>query len=149
MSITFDPILQANIYQQMEAAYPNEGGGFLLGTKNGDNLYITDAIQVQNVFAEEEQYHRYAMRAWDDFGRYEDEADSRGLRLLGYYHSHPDWPAVPSEFDRAHAFPNFVFLITSVEKGKAVVMRAWQLRTDYSQFDEVAIVPVSDVSKPR
>jgi len=139
MSITFDPVLQSNIYQQMEAAYPNEGGGFLLGQKHGEQLHITDAIQVENVFAEEEQFHRYAMRAWDDFGRYEDEADSRDLRLLGYYHSHPDWPAVPSEFDRAHAFPNFVFLITSVEQGKAAVMRAWQLRADYSQFDEVSI----------
>ena len=139
MSIVLDPALQARIYRQMEAAYPNEGGGFLLGTKNGERVYITDVIQVQNAFSEEEQYHRYAMRAWEDFGRYEDEADARGLRLLGYYHSHPDWPAVPSEFDRDHAFPNFIFLITSVEKGKAVLMRAWQLRPDYSRFDEVAI----------
>lgn len=139
MSIVLDPVLRTRIYQQMEAAYPNEGGGFLLGTKTGDYIQIQDVIQVQNVFAEEEQHHRYAMRAWDDFGRYEDEADARGLRLLGYYHSHPDWPALPSEFDRNHAFPNFIFLITSVEKGKTVVMRAWQLRPDYSQFEEIAI----------
>jgi proteasome lid subunit RPN8/RPN11 len=139
MSLVVDQPLQSRIYAQMEAAYPNEGGGFLLGSKNGDLVRVEDVIQVQNVFSEEEQYHRYAMRAWEDFGRYEDEADSRGLRLLGYYHSHPDWPAVPSDFDRDHAFPNFIFLITSVEKGKAVVMRAWQLRADYSQFDEVAV----------
>jgi proteasome lid subunit RPN8/RPN11 len=139
MNIVVDEALRVRIREQMETVYPNEGGGFLLGTKNSDHLQIQDVIQVQNVFSEEEQYHRYAMRAWEDFGRYEDEADARGLRLLGYYHSHPDWPAEPSEFDRNHAFPNFIFLITSVEKGKAVVMRAWQLRADYTQFDEVAI----------
>lgn len=139
MTIAIDLALRDRIREQMQAAYPNEGGGFLLGTRNGDEIDITDVIQVQNVSAEVEQYHRYAMRVWDDFGRYEDEADTRGLRLLGYYHSHPDWPAVPSDFDRDHAFPNFVFLITSVEKGMAAAMRAWLLRADYSQFDEVAI----------
>jgi len=139
MNIVLDQGLRERIYKQMEASYPNEGGGFLLGAKNGGDIHIQDVIQVRNTFSEEEQYHRYAMRAWDDFGRYEDEADARGQSLLGYYHSHPDWPAVPSDFDRDHAFPNFVFLITSVEQGRAVAMRAWQLRPDYSQFDEVAI----------
>jgi proteasome lid subunit RPN8/RPN11 len=139
MNLVVDQQLRDRICEHLEAAYPNEGGGFLLGTKNGEHVYLQDTIQVENVFSEEEQYHRYAMRAWEDFGRYEDEADARGLRLLGYYHSHPDWPAEPSEFDRNHAFPNFIFLITSVEKGEAVVMRAWQLRPDYTQFDEVAI----------
>jgi proteasome lid subunit RPN8/RPN11 len=139
MKIVVSQALRERICEQMQAAYPNEGGGFLLGTKNGEHVHIQDAIQVQNISEEEEQYHRYAMRAWEDFGRYEDEADARGLGLLGYYHSHPDWPAIPSEFDRSHAFPNFIFLITSVEKGKAVGMRAWQLRADYTQFDEIAI----------
>jgi proteasome lid subunit RPN8/RPN11 len=58
------------------------------------------------------------------------------LELVGYYHSHPDSPAIPSIYDRDHALPNFVYIISSVMDGKAVDMKVWQLRTDRSQFDE-------------
>ena len=66
----------------------------------------------------------------------EDEADERGLALVGYYHSHPNSPAIPSEFDRVHALPHFVYIITSVMDGKAVDMKVWLLRDDRSKFDE-------------
>ena len=65
-----------------------------------------------------------------DWLRYEDEADERGLRLLGYYHSHPESPAIPSEYDRAHALPHFVYLITAVYAGVAAETRAWLLHSD-------------------
>jgi proteasome lid subunit RPN8/RPN11 len=119
----------------MEATFPNEGGGFLLGEINGDVTRIIEITQVENIFETEEQYHRYAMTP-QDWARLEDEADERGLELVGYYHSHPDSPAIPSIYDRDHALPNFVYIITSVMDGKAVDMKVWQLRTDRSQFDE-------------
>ena len=118
----------------MEATYPNEGGGFLLGELAANRTVIRDIIQVDNVFAEEEQYHRYAMTP-QDWMRLEDEADDRGLVLVGYYHSHPDSPAIPSEYDREHALPNFLYIITSVEMGRASDMRVWKLRADRSVFD--------------
>ncbi len=118
----------------MEATYPNEGGGFLLGELADNRAVIRDIIQVDNVFAEEEQYHRYAMTP-EDWMRLEDEADDRGLVLVGYYHSHPDSPAIPSEYDREHALPNFLYIITSVEMGRASDMRVWKLRADRSVFD--------------
>ncbi len=118
----------------MEATYPNEGGGFLLGELAANRTIIRDIIQVDNVFAEEEQYHRYAMTP-QDWMRLEDEADDRGLVLVGYYHSHPDSPAIPSEYDREHALPNFLYIITSVEMGRASDMRVWKLRADRSVFD--------------
>ncbi len=118
----------------MEATYPNEGGGFLLGELADNRTVIRDIIQVDNVFAEEEQYHRYAMTP-QDWMRLEDEADDRGLVLVGYYHSHPDSPAIPSEYDREHALPNFLYIITSVEMGRASDMRVWKLRADRSVFD--------------
>ena len=89
---------------------------------------------MENTFAEEEQHHRYAMTP-QDWMRLEDEADERGLSLVGYYHSHPDSPAIPSEYDREHALPNFVYIITSVMMAQAADMRAWQLRSDRSAFD--------------
>ena len=100
----------------MENTYPNEGGGFLLGELRDGATSIRDIMQVENVFVEEEQHHRYAMTP-QDWMRLEDEADERGLTLVGYYHSHPDSPAIPSDYDREHALPNFVYIITSVNMG--------------------------------
>lgn len=135
MRTTLDKALQQRIIDQMEASYPNEGGGFLLGTRADGILHIQDVIQIQNVFAAEEQYHRYAMTP-QDWARLEDQADERGLTLVGYYHSHPDSPAVPSIYDRDHALPNFTYIITSVQSGKAAEMRVWQLQEDRAAFTE-------------
>ena len=134
MAVILKQALQTKIMKALEKTYPNEGGGFLLGSVDGADIHVDDIIQIENVFAEEEQYHRYAMTP-QDWMRLEDEADSRGLTLLGYFHSHPDSPAIPSIYDRDHALPNFVYIITSVENAQAVDMRVWRLRPDRSQFD--------------
>lgn len=129
--------LQARIFEHLQLAYPNEGGGFLVGVLNsdGDAVHIQDIIGVENVFEEAEQYHRYAMTP-QDWMRLEDEADNLGLTLVGYFHSHPDSPNIPSIYDRDHALPNFVYLITEVTNGEAVDIKAWRLRQDRSQFDQ-------------
>jgi proteasome lid subunit RPN8/RPN11 len=134
MTVTLLQGLQARIFEQMESTYPNEGGGFLLGSQKNGEIQVADIIQIDNVFEQEEQYHRYAMTP-QDWARLEDEADARGLTLIGYYHSHPDSPAIPSIYDRDHALPNFTYIITSVQDGKAVDMRVWRLRSDRTQFD--------------
>lgn len=134
MTVHLPTDLQARIFEQMEGTYPNEGGGFLLGSSRDGEITIADIIQIENVFEQEEQYHRYAMTP-QSWAQLEDEADARGLTLVGYYHSHPDSPAIPSIYDRDHALPNFTYIITSVQAGKAVDMRVWRLRTDRTQFD--------------
>ncbi len=134
MTITLGKSLQQRIFKHLESTYPNEGGGFLLGRVSGKDVQIEDTIQIENVFEAEEQYHRYAMTP-QDWARLEDQADERGLTLVGYYHSHPDSPAIPSIYDRDHALPNFTYLITQVQNGSAVDMQGWLLRTDRSQFD--------------
>jgi proteasome lid subunit RPN8/RPN11 len=140
MNIVLSAELQGRIFEQMQASYPNEGGGFLLGVQqDSETITVGDIIQIENVFAAEEQYHRYAMTP-QDWMRLEDEADARGLTLVGYYHSHPDSPAIPSVFDRDHALPNFVYIITQVQAGAAVDMRAWRLRADRTQFDANTLV---------
>ena len=139
MTVQLGSLLQDRIFEQMENTYPNEGGGFLLGELRDGATAIRDVMQVDNVFAEEEQHHRYAMTP-QDWMRLEDEADERGLTLVGYYHSHPDSPAIPSDYDREHALPNFVYIITSVEMGRATDMRVWKLQGDRSVFDRVELV---------
>ncbi len=138
MRVILSAALQGQIFEQMEINYPNEGGGFLLGQAAADAVTIVDIIKVENAFAAEEQYHRYAMKP-QDWLRYEDEAEARGLSLVGYYHSHPDSPAIPSEYDRAHALPNFVYIITSVKMARAAAIRAWLLQGDRSAFRECAL----------
>lgn len=138
MSIQLAAALQQRIFAQMEASFPNEGGGFLLGLLSVQGIIIHDIVQVENTFEAAEQYHRYAMRP-QDWIRLEDEADARGLSLVGYYHSHPSSPAVPSLYDRDHALPHFVYIITAVYDARAAEMRAWRLREDRSQFDEEAL----------
>lgn len=139
MPIELSAALRARIVEQMEATYPNEGGGFLLGKPQGETILIQDVIQVENTFDTEEQYHRYAMTP-QNWAHMEDEADARGLTLVGYYHSHPDSPAIPSEYDRVHALPNFVYIITSVQQGKADHMRVWLLRDSREAFDETELI---------
>ena len=139
MNIVLEAALQQKIFRQMEAAYPNEGGGFLLGHLETDTVRIADIVQVQNTFEAEEQFHRYAMTPLD-WARLEDEADARGLTLVGYYHSHPNAPAIPSIYDRDHALPNFTYIITSVQNGQAVDMRVWRLRADREQFDAGTLI---------
>lgn len=140
MQITLSSDLQQRIFAHLESTYPNEGGGFLFGTHTPDGITIADTNPITNVFAAEEQYHRYAMTP-QDWARQEDAADARGLTLVGYYHSHPDSPAIPSIYDRDHALPNFVYIITQVQDGKAVDMRVWRLKDDRTEFDaeELAI----------
>jgi proteasome lid subunit RPN8/RPN11 len=139
MTINLTQDLQKNIFQHVEGTFPNEGGGFLLGEVNGDDVLISDAIHIDNVFETEEQYHRYAMTP-QNWAQMEDEADARGLTLVGYHHSHPNAPAIPSEYDREHALPNFAYVITSVRQGKAVDQKVWHLRRDRSVFDEGELV---------
>lgn len=127
------------------AAYPNEGGGFLLGTLDGSRITVRDVRPVNNVARAEEQYHRFAMTP-ADWAALEDEADARGLSLVGYYHSHPDSPGVPSEYDRVHALPNFRYLIASISGGALTDLRAWQLDADRSRFEELALHVEDDAS---
>jgi proteasome lid subunit RPN8/RPN11 len=134
VTVQLNETLQQQIFKQMEATFPDEGGGFLLGTAQGSHTRIEDVIQVENVFETEEQYHRYAMTP-QNWMQMEDEAESRGLTLVGYYHSHPNHPAIPSEYDREYALPNFIYIITSVMEGKAAEMRVWELAQDRSRFD--------------
>ena len=132
---------RVTIRDQLEAGYPNEAGGFLLGEGSLPGLvHIREAIPIANQFAASEQHHRYAMSP-QDWLHYEDEADARGLKLLGYYHSHPDSPAIPSEYDRIHALPQFVYLITAVWQSQATELRAWFLNQDRSAFTELALLP--------
>jgi proteasome lid subunit RPN8/RPN11 len=127
------------IEAQGEAAYPNEGAGFMLGRTSGDAVIVESLLPLDNKREREAQHNRYELTP-QDFDQAEQAADDQGLELVGVFHSHPDHPAQPSEFDRDHALPNFSYLITKIAGGKAQATRAWRLRDDHAAFDEEELI---------
>ena len=75
--------------------------------------------------------------------RVDRQARAEGLGVVGFYHSHPDATARPSNYDREHAWPGYCYVIVSVVAGQPQEMRAWLLRDDRSGFDEDPIHSVS------
>jgi proteasome lid subunit RPN8/RPN11 len=125
--------LLAQIHQHLEAGYPNEACGVMLG----EAVTVNEVVSAGNERTDSAR-NRYLI---DPLGymKIERVADKRGLQVLGIYHSHPDVAARPSQFDLDHAWPNLSYLIVSVVKGKAVETNSWRLREDRSQFDQEAI----------
>ncbi len=128
--LALGPGVRAAIEQHGRETYPHECCGALLG--EGDRVIATHPLP--NVTTEGP---RRRFRIDDkDYLAAERQAGAAGLSLLGFYHSHPDHPAVPSQYDLDHAWPTFVYPIVSVMAGEAVALRAWMLRDDRTAFDE-------------
>lgn len=119
----------------LEASYPNEGAGFLLGQDANGVTEVAGALPIENKWDESTQARRYLLEP-RDWLRAEDAAEEQSLAVVGIFHSHPDHPPRPSEFDLDMALPNLAYLITSVQKGKAVETRAWRLGEDRAGFEE-------------
>ncbi len=151
MKLVLPHDLHTGIQHYLENAFPNEAGGFLIGRvdggdgEGGETRVVTETRFVENIFETEEQYHRYLMEE-GAFQAAEDYADEHHLVLIGYFHSHPNSPAIPSEFDRVHALPNFVYLILSVQNGRVAESLVWLLADDRSRFDPVALAEKTIVS---
>jgi proteasome lid subunit RPN8/RPN11 len=113
--------------------YPHECCGALIG-RAGE---VTSTVALPNIT---DEGPRRRFRVSDiDYLRVERAADAAGAELIGFYHSHPDHPARPSQYDLDHALPNFSYIIVSVLAGVAEDMRSWKLRDDRSAFDEEAL----------
>jgi proteasome lid subunit RPN8/RPN11 len=126
------------IRQHGERTYPEECGGLLLGVVENDVRVVREVLPLENV-RKDSRHNRVEISPLD-YSRAEREAAKRDLGVWGYYHSHPNHPAVPSGFDLDHApFTEWSYLIVSVREGKAEEVRAWTVREDRSQFDEEEI----------
>ena len=127
----------AKIHAHGEQAYPEEGAGFMLGAE-GEERSVTVIFPLSNAREDEARKTRYLF-APTDYMNAEMEAERLGLSLIGVFHSHPDHPNRPSEFDREWAQPFFSYVITSVRSGKALESRSWRLVEDRSEFQEEPI----------
>ncbi|GHV73483.1 hypothetical protein AGMMS49940_07850 [Spirochaetia bacterium] len=132
--ITLSADREEAIRREGERAYPNECCGIILGSIADDNSRVmTDSIPIENAREAGEQYHRFRIEP-EDLMKAELAARKRKLDVLGFYHSHPDHPAKPSDYDKEHALPYYSYIITAVDKGKAGDFTSWELKTDRSEF---------------
>jgi proteasome lid subunit RPN8/RPN11 len=125
--IRADAELAKRIREEGEGAYPNECCGFLLGrSENDESRTVETIIPMVNAGERAEQYHRFKIEP-EDFMAAEKEAVKQNRDLLGFYHSHPDHPASPSEYDRDHGLPFYSYVIVSVARGTGKDITSWTL----------------------
>jgi proteasome lid subunit RPN8/RPN11 len=139
--LTISASLLSTLATHLEAAYPNEGAGLLLGAAGNGSKEVRAILPLENRWEGEAhaKRHRFLLTSQDMLAG-EQEAARRGLEVIGIFHSHPDHPAEPSGFDRDWALPWYSYLITTVAQGRAVRHRSWLLRDDRSQYDEEDIL---------
>jgi proteasome lid subunit RPN8/RPN11 len=138
MNLHISQEVLTQIHQHGQSAYPEEGAGLLLGSTSEEDRKIESILPLTNTREDSARHNRYLISARDMLEG-ELEADRRGLEIVGVFHSHPDHPNQPSEFDREWAMPWFSYIITSIQDGKAAASRSWRLTDDREKFLEEEI----------
>ncbi len=115
--------------------YPHECCGALLGKD--------DPREIRGLFPminrrDDSPRNRFSVTPQDVIDA-EKAARQLGLDVVGWYHSHPDHPARPSQYDRDHAWPWYSYIIVSVAEGKPQDMTSWRLHDDRAEFSPEAI----------
>ena len=117
--------------------YPNECCGALIGR---DGI-VTGTLALPNM-TDEGPRTRFRVTP-KDYREAERRATETGGELLGFYHSHPDHPAVPSGYDLEHAWPLYSYIVVAISAGEAGELRSWEMEPDRSKFTEEEIRGVS------
>jgi proteasome lid subunit RPN8/RPN11 len=133
----------ARIREHGERTYPYECCGFLLGSREGETNILDEVYPAENE-RQESKETRYLITP-EQSKRADDYARSRGLGVIGYYHSHPDHPAAPSGYDLDHScWPGESYIIVAVEHGKSAALNSFT-KPDYEKFEQEEII-VEDAS---
>jgi proteasome lid subunit RPN8/RPN11 len=127
-----------HIREHAKEAYPDECAGALVGMDVGEMKVVVDVWRAENVHGED-RLRRFLIEPLQ-IKEFEERATERDMDLLGFYHSHPDHPAEPSEYDREHAWPYYSYVIASVSEGGVEGMRSWVLKDDRSSYEEEQIL---------
>jgi proteasome lid subunit RPN8/RPN11 len=137
----------AEIKTHGERDYPHECGGMLIGHFAADGKKtVTEIFPLENAREEEARHNRVLILPTDVL-RAERYARGRKLDVVGYYHSHPDDEAVPSQYDLDHALPVWSYVIASIRKGEAVDIRSWEMENNRSKFNEEDIEKVLNAAE--
>jgi len=130
MALGLGKDMNAAIRAHGQETYLNECCGALIG-KDG---VVSETLALPNM-TDEGPRTRFRVTP-DDYRAAEKRASEAGAELLGFYHSHPDHPARPSQYDLDHAWPFFSYVIVSIREGVSGDMTSWRLREDRSAFDQ-------------
>jgi proteasome lid subunit RPN8/RPN11 len=123
-----------------ERDYPHECCGLLLGHfGDGDRKKVIETYPISNAREEAAKRNRFLIRP-EELLRGEHYAAGKRLDVIGFYHSHPDHPAVPSGYDLEHAWPVYSYIVVAVAAGNAGDLRSWELEADRSKFSEEEIL---------
>lgn len=127
--------VRAAIRSEARDAYPHEACGFLLGRlpAEGGAATVRTLRPAANARSAADRRRRYLIDP-DAYRAVERESDAEGLDVVGFWHSHPDAPARPSEYDLEHAWPTVAYVIVTVSEGEPGELAAWRLADDRSGF---------------
>jgi proteasome lid subunit RPN8/RPN11 len=128
------------IAEHGERDYPHECCGLLLGNfEDGGVKAVSEVYPISNAREEQAKRNRFLIRP-EELLRGERYAQANGFDVVGFYHSHPDHPAVPSQYDLEHAWPVYSYIVVAVSAGAAGDLRSWEMAADRSNFNEEAIL---------
>lgn len=130
-------LLQA-IEEDAETSHPEECCGVLFGTKDGERTTVSKVLKLDNK-VDKNRTHRFLITP-GEYRLAEMKAAKLGVEIVGLYHSHPDHPERPSQFDLDHAFPWWSYVIVSVSKTKIEAVKSWVMKEDRSAFEEEMIM---------
>lgn len=133
MAIVLKAAELAKIREHARRAYPHECCGVLFGREADGSKFVLEARPLDNA-RQDAPRNRFLITA-EDFRRSERYAREQAIDILGFYHSHPDHPARPSDYDREHAWPWFSYLIVSVGQGEPGDITSWELAEDRSAMN--------------
>jgi proteasome lid subunit RPN8/RPN11 len=126
--------LEHEIAAHGERDYPYECCGLLLGKFSEDGTKtVIETYLISNAREEEAKRNRFLIRP-EELIQGERAAKTKNLEVVGFYHSHPDHPAVPSQYDLDHAWPTYSYIVVSVRNGEARELRSWEMELDRSHF---------------
>ena len=132
----------AELRSHLEAGYPNEACGALIGRADDGVHRVIEFRPMRNTITDR-PWDRYALDPLEQL-QIQKDAEAGGLEIIGFAHSHPDHPPVPSRFDADHAWTFYSYVVGSVQRGKLAEARSWRLN-DGQRFEE----EVLEIDQPQ
>ena len=118
--------------------YPYECCGLLIGRFEEGSKIVTETYPISNAREESAKRNRFLIEP-AELMRGERYARDHDLEVVGFYHSHPDSPAVPSQYDLDHAWPTYSYIIVSTRAERATDLFSWEQEPDRSKFNQEEI----------
>ena len=139
--VTLPPELIEQMRRHALATYPDECCGFLIGADDrfrGSPRRTVEAVEPAANEFEGERRRRFVISPAEILA-IERRLEGSPRSVVGFYHSHPDHPARPSEFDRDHAWPWYTYVVLSVTKVEVPAVGAFELDEASGEFRPVEL----------